>query len=674
MEFIVGIVVGGIPVVLEAYDRYWVLSRAFSTFRNHSIELSKLDAVLSTQRTLFRANVTKILGTLTRNPAKARSLLSGDAVWSDLGSEQMLDIEVDNVREAFTSWKGNLDQIQGILRSICAEIETFRSTCPTHAGTDQIELSQTKFSQKFRLCFGKEEVQRDIKELRDFVNDFGQLTKEIITQLRDLDIQNSSSEGLARRTPTYWNDLERYRQIRAASASLYDTFSFRWSCASHQQHLAIISLKDQSSANPQPAEECRKIRFSAVIRPANTQSSPLRLEIEHINITADKKSGASTNGTMTAESTSDKAWLSILETIQSNSQRIVIPSNAERIPNKLKKRSPSEDQGSPRKKTVGFLPIRSTVSQETTPYTKSTERNVTPVGEEIPMRNLGRIAEFCHHFETSRSTCSSVCIGYLKHTGIYRFYPPATPREAISNRQKNLFDVISWIAEDDSSRMLPRTATFHLARELASAVLQYHSTPWLPQIWHSSHVHLLGIDEALESPDNLYLPSPYFPAAFSRRRAAGEGPDVDRASVPTAAIVQDLVNAKFSRNPVLFCLGIILLELGYGRTWPRLRQSAVAKLPSDQTDSSYHVAMCLSRGRVLKERMGSEYALVVERCLGCDFARGDDLDDEGLQGAFLVDVVNVLREEERTLTKVHMQIHHTQASVLQTGRQPSAGI
>ena len=162
MEFIVGIVVGGIPVILEAYDRYWTISKAFSCFRNHGSELDKLDTVLSTQKVLFRGGAIKILSTLTRNPAKAHSLLAGDATWAGLSSEPMLQIEVDSVKEAFTSWKGNLDQIHSILRSICTEVETFRSSCPTHPGTVRVSrcvrlsislLTRSHQYPRIRLCF-----------------------------------------------------------------------------------------------------------------------------------------------------------------------------------------------------------------------------------------------------------------------------------------------------------------------------------------------------------------------------------------------------------------------------------------------------------------------------------------------------------------------------------------
>jgi len=527
---------------------------------------------------------------------------------------------------------------------------------------DQIELSRARFSQKFRLCFRKEEVQSDIRELRDFVSDFEKLTSEIIEQLRDLDINKPSSESLNRRTATYWNDLERYRQIRTASVSLYDTFTFRWSCATHQQHVAIISLKDEGSRETKQPRKSSVIRFNAMISPTTPESSPLWLEIEHVNVTTDKDTGACGDGNLTTETKPSDVWTSTMETLQKNAQRSVTPPDLPRIPKKLIKRPPSVDQAPRKKKVVQFLPILTAVSQRTAVLSKIAEHDDTAVSEEPPVRNLGRIAEFCSHFEANTSNSSSMCIGYLRHTGIYRFYPPAAPSAPISNRKKNLFDVISWIAEDDSSRVLPRTATFHLARELASAVLQYHSTPWLPQIWYSSHVQLFGIDEVLQDPENLHLPSPYFQAAFSQTRLAPEEdrPDTTGTSQSSSHqarnLMRDLANARFSRNRVLFCLGIVFLELGYGKTWPRLRQSVTAKLSPDHTD--YQAAMSLSKSRVLKERMGLQYPSVVEKCLGCDFARGDDLGSQELQGAFLVDVVNVLREEERKLSELHKEVYN----------------
>ncbi|KAM7215490.1 hypothetical protein V8F06_009156 [Rhypophila decipiens] len=480
----------------------------------------------------------------------------------------------------------------------------------------------------------------------------------IIEQLGDLDVKKPSAASLARRRPAYWNSLERYRQIQAASSSLYGTFAFQWSCAAHQQHMAIIALKSDGPLSLKQAEKFNTIRFDAVITPINAQSSPLCLEIEHVGITLNNQAGVPANHTMTAEAKPDTSLSDMVGTLQTHSQRIVVDLVAERTPNKLKKRTPSSDPAPPKKKTVQFRPM-SILSRETAPLSRTTEDDVLAVVEPPPLRNLSRIEEFCQHFDANRSMCSSVCIGYLRNTGIYRFYPPATPRAAISTRQKNLYEVMSEISNGQISRMLPRTAAFHIARELACAVLQYRSTPWLPEVWHRSQVHLFDIDEVLRDPDSLHLPSPYFGAAFSNKQAPGQGPSV----VVQYGIIKDLADARLSRNQMLFCLGIILLELGYGKTWPELRDSVAHKKPGQ---SMYQTAMSLSGSGDLVKKMGHEYPLVVQKCLGCGFARGDDLESEALQGAFLVDLVNVLWEQERILVEAHMKIFGAQESTPQT--------
>jgi len=138
---IAGVVLGGIPVVLEAYDRYRVLSRAFSDFRNHESELKKLNATLNTQRALFRKSVADVLIALTGNPEKVNSVLDGNAAWDDLlSSESVFVVEFNNVKELFEAWKANLDPINGVIQSICAELETFLSSCPTNPVTVRAPL------------------------------------------------------------------------------------------------------------------------------------------------------------------------------------------------------------------------------------------------------------------------------------------------------------------------------------------------------------------------------------------------------------------------------------------------------------------------------------------------------------------------------------------------------
>ena len=140
---IVGIIIGGIPLAFEAYDRYWAVSKAFSTFRNHSNELDKLDTILKTQKTLFRSNVIKVLTIVSDDPSVVRSLVSGDGncTWQDLRLKPTLqNVLEDSLKESFKSWEENLEQIRRTLLSICTEIDEFRSSCPSN--TDKVSMLQ----------------------------------------------------------------------------------------------------------------------------------------------------------------------------------------------------------------------------------------------------------------------------------------------------------------------------------------------------------------------------------------------------------------------------------------------------------------------------------------------------------------------------------------------------
>ena len=99
------------------------------------------------------------------------------------------------------------------------------------------------------------------------------------------------------------------------------------------------------------------------------------------------------------------------------------------------------------------------------------------------------------------------------------------------------------------------------------------------------------------------------------------------------------------RNKLLFNFGILLLEIGYGRPWHVLKQTAPRSQPTaaavrgaEQQLSDYSVAEKLAR--VLIDQMGLAYHKIIRKCLGCDFGLCEtDLDNENLQWRFQEDVV-----------------------------------
>lgn len=99
VEFILSTVIGVIPLVLEAYDRYGKVAGAIKTLRHPQRHLDILHAQIVTQETLFRNSVSKLLVALTDDAQKAKSLLSDEPDWNclrikNLGQLRLVSSEV----------------------------------------------------------------------------------------------------------------------------------------------------------------------------------------------------------------------------------------------------------------------------------------------------------------------------------------------------------------------------------------------------------------------------------------------------------------------------------------------------------------------------------------------------------------------------------------------------
>ncbi|KAF4459335.1 hypothetical protein FALBO_13904 [Fusarium albosuccineum] len=612
---IAGVVLGAIPIVLGAYDQYQTASKAFSNFRHHSRELTRLDAIINAQKTIFRSDVTKLLTAVTDDPEKARSLLSGEGQgWDELKIHgPNSSIRAEALHDAFNSWKDTLDEIHHSLQSICSEVESFRASSGQPAQTFSMD-SAKQLRKQFKVCFKKEHVQGAIEDLRNFTADFNQLTA----------------------------------RIRVASSSLYETFAFRWSCAVHQRHVASIMVQD----GKKPIRAGKGIVFEAVVAHSEAETSPLWLEIECLD--ENQTFPLPSNPATVEELESDKTWSPVVDALKKHSQRMVLEPVVQRTPNKLTKRPKSSQ--APDATTPGKVVRFQTPSLEPhdTEDAPGSEQDSTQT-DDTQLTNLDIVEDVCQHFQTSHSSCESscdpTCVGYIQHSGLHRFYIPVSQRFP-SSSQMSLAEMISRIVEDDL--YLPRSARADIASSLACAVLQYHSTPWLPETWQSSHVRFFGIKDLLDDSSNLSLRSPYFKVEFSKADIKGKEKAVDDylPANHQYAVVKEAV-----RNEVLFSFGLVLLELGYSKPWNSLRSRVLSKLPlTKQVD--YHAAEKLAQSPQLRDQMGPRYSTIIRKCLGCDFGLGEnDLENEELQGTFLVDVVNALQEAAGGLRELEGKLY-----------------
>jgi hypothetical protein len=107
------------------------------------------------------------------------------------------------------------------------------------------------------------------------------------------------------------------------------------------------------------------------------------------------------------------------------------------------------------------------------------------------------------------------------------------------------------------------------------------------------------------------------------------------------------------RNPYLFELGVILIELAHQAPLSAFREKCEVSDIYENKWSRYVLADRVSKS--LARSLGPSYAKVVRKCLGCDFGEGTtDLNDPGLQAVFYRDVVCELERLEREFAKLYL--------------------
>ncbi|KAL8815382.1 MAG: hypothetical protein Q9191_008467 [Dirinaria sp. TL-2023a] len=117
-----------------------------------------------------------------------------------------------------------------------------------------------------------------------------------------------------------------------------------------------------------------------------------------------------------------------------------------------------------------------------------------------------------------------------------------------------------------------------------------------------------------------------------------------------------------ARNPILFGLGVVLLELAHAKSLESL------KLPSDAENGQLHGDFFTARRLAKSKRnvMGATYNDIVEQLVECVFPCGSDLNDPKLQAIFYEDVIYITKTQQMpspTIMKI-LNNHYLDALIL----------
>lgn len=236
--------------------------------------------------------------------------------------------------------------------------------------------------------------------------------------------------------------------------------------------------------------------------------------------------------------------------------------------------------------------------------------------------------DFCDHLRRcigQPTAKRQACIGMLEATGRCKHlvYPLPSMLDGQYKRGTSLEGFLRSVQRKKTSYAFSQCDRLCLAKALALAVLQHYATPWLEIAWRSQDVLIFGDPKVDMVTSGLDFGSPHLNvkvSATEQRRTGKSG--ASRSLAP---------------NPLLFGLGVVLLEIAYLAPLRSLQQPCDLEngIENQYTDFFTARRLVSSIGR----EMGSSYGNIVKKLLHCDFGCGDDLSSRDLQAGYYKDVV-----------------------------------
>lgn len=389
-------------------------------------------------------------------------------------------------------------------------------------------------------------------------------------------------------------DIENYTIVQRASQSLYIALST--ACTKHMEHYANFGLQPDlggkttkakfniaswQRANPSGIHSKPPIWFtvqSSITCPALKDISNVSEDISHLRVSLKRKE--------------------------------VSP------PSSLTKRRPEPQETS--KENV----------QSHSPTSSLPQLAVLANSPNLP--DLCKHNNFCNNIQNLICGASSNenCVGFLetdpgiKHLLYLDDASQSTPGHPIRSEPMSLITLLSRRSESTGrGGKFPEYQRCKAARILATAVLQLHSTSWLSNSWNSRDIFFHDTNN-LEPTQILEKKQPFVDVSLKNPSS----PPSDGATLTTVQLAQ---------NPLLFRLGVLLLELAFEAPFSSMRQSFDRERPED-CNAEFITARRVSH---TASSMGSQYSKIIRKCLNCHFANGDDLTSPALQEEFYRDVV-----------------------------------
>lgn len=452
---------------------------------------------------------------------------------------------------------------------------------------------------RVKFSISKSRLEGYLAQLKSLNGDFGTLQAQVQQLAKSQSVViDSTCQPLSR-------NVRHFRIIQKSSQQLYNVLAK--SCTLHLEHTAHFSVEAEHTAPS--AKSPSQIKFSLALTHRTSQDLhsaevPLWMVVESTSL-------EDCAATMPRTSPIDPGSLIV----------------------GLKRECNKASQGSKRlKKNVRFEGAIPTTLNAPLQHSFSTPGGI----EDIHICQAGNLCTVMRATlrkvakgKSSHTDSLRTCIGVLDQNDEYRQVVYPLFRESTLSEPITLSDILSTPAADHSD-IFSQYERIRLARTLATAILQYHATPWLSTAWRSRDVYFFD-------PGTNASPKLATPHLMTKITPSGR---------PVG--LETKFNCQpFAFNQVLFGLGVVLLELGHEANLQNMQRfSPLAQIDPNHAAASIEFFESQRLANLVGNRMGSTYARIVQQCLRCDFGCGANLEDTRLQERVYKDVICELEDLE----------------------------
>jgi hypothetical protein len=580
---VAGVVLGGLPLIISALTHYnngLQVSKRYSKYRTG---LRALITQVETEHIIYTNTLEQLLAGILSSEQMATFLRNpNDKIYGD--AETVLGSRLGQTYEPFCNLIVEMHQtLQGIQKKLALDHEC--KACQEFYAKIHVNVIQPQFSDPNRF---KEEYRR----LR--------FTIKISSYEKDLARLRACNQALSQlvNNTVRLRDLPRRFEpdlnlLRNSTCQLYDTLQSLPS-STFQNAAVNLRLESRNSSGVEGTDQLSDMTFFAIF----------------------------VNSSKTTQSI--KAWRAV------RLQWLSTPPEESSSGQKHSAQTQPSQRLGVRFADSNLNRIASSTNKYTNITTGSTLTETIPTPEEA-IREPRPVHDFWGSLLSSPEQQGDTCAGYLFESSKRKLCLHPVPFVTnVSEHQDRVWSAISLrqaLSKTAELTSYPsRIQKLKVAVALAWGVLQFSNTPWLANDWNEDDIHFI---DQTNAPSRSIYEYPFLHYDFSK-------------TTIDSRTQRRHISHRIVRNESIFTLGIVLLELCYGKMIEELQ------LPSDVMEGEPGPVWSTAH-RVIEEELeyeaGKSYSDAAKRCIRCDFdCRSSSLSDEALQRAFYRGVIIPLEE------------------------------